>query len=156
MMNWIVNNKNIVLTSGRETFKANIKAVVGVGDCVNGTTGANDFANAQTAWSILSPELISVGTSEQLSTLYRLSLAEYFQTVIVLDDQLVQSDGSRMDWFRMLLTEKARSFQIVVVTCRPGDYLKASEFAPDGKTVHADSDGGFIRAIDLERAVRRK
>jgi DNA repair exonuclease SbcCD ATPase subunit len=106
--------------------------------------------------ALRSPELISVGTREQLSTLYRLSLAEYLQTVIVLDDQLVQSDGSRMDWFRMLLNEKARSFQIIVVTCRPADYLKASEWVPDGKMVHADSEGGFIRAIDLERAVRRK
>ena len=91
-----------------------------------------------------------------MSTLYRLSLAEYLQTVIVLDDQLVQSDDSRMDWFRMLLTEKARSFQIIVVTCRPGDYLKASELVPNGKVVNADSDGGFIRAIDLGRAVRRR
>src|SRR5208282_1212367 len=32
--------------------------------------------------------LISVGTREQLSTLYRLSLAEYLGTTIVLDDQL--------------------------------------------------------------------
>lgn len=47
---------------------------------------------------------ISVGTREQLSTLYRLSLAEYLGTTIVLDDQLVQSDDSRMDWFRALLT----------------------------------------------------
>lgn len=106
--------------------------------------------------AVRSPELISVGTREQLSTLYRLSLAEYLQTVIVLDDQLVQSDDSRMDWFRMLLTEKARSFQIIVVTCRPGDYLKASELVPDGKILHADSDGGFIRAIDLGRALHRK
>jgi hypothetical protein len=53
MMNWIVNNKNMVLTSSNKTFSANIKAVVGVGDCVNGTTGNNDFSNAQTAWSIL-------------------------------------------------------------------------------------------------------
>ena len=74
-----------------------------------------------------------MGTREQLSTLYRLSLAEYLQTVIVLDDQLVQSDDTRMDWFRALLTEKARSFQIVVVTCRPGDYLEAGELVPDGK-----------------------
>ena len=50
--------------------------------------------------ALRSPDLISVGTREQLSTLYRLSLAEYLQTVIVLDDQLVQSDDRRMDWFR--------------------------------------------------------
>src|SRR5580692_5834015 len=41
MMNWIVNNKNMVFTSGNKPFDANIKAVVGVGDCVNGTTGPN-------------------------------------------------------------------------------------------------------------------
>ena len=99
---------------------------------------------------------ISVGTREQLSTLYRLSLAEYLRTVIVLDDQLVQSDDNRMDWFRALLTEKAHSFQIVVFTCRPGDYLLASALVPEGSAVHADTDGGFIRAVDLGRALRRR
>jgi hypothetical protein len=99
---------------------------------------------------------ISVGTREQLSTLYRLSLAEYLQTAIVLDDQLVQSDGSRLEWFRTLLAEKAHSFQIVVFTCRPSDYLHANELVPQGSAVHADTDGGFIRAIDLVRVLRRR
>jgi len=99
---------------------------------------------------------ISVGTREQLSTLYRLSLAEYLCSVIVLDDQLVQSDDDRMDWFRALLTDKAHSFQIVVFTCRPGDYLSASALVPKGNAVHADADGGFIRAVDLGRALRRR
>jgi energy-coupling factor transporter ATP-binding protein EcfA2 len=107
------------------------------------------------AGAVRSTSLISVGTREQLSTLYRLSLAEYLRTVIVLDDQLVQSDDSRMGWFRNLLAEKARSFQIVVVTCRPGDYLQLSELVPDGKALHADTDG-FIRAVDLGRAVQRR
>jgi len=98
---------------------------------------------------------ISVGTREQLSTLYRLSLAEYLSTAIILDDQLVQSDDSRMDWFRTLLAEKARSFQIVVFTCRPSDYLAASA-VPQGSAVHSDTDGGLVRAIDLGRAVRRR
>ncbi len=98
--------------------------------------------------------LISVGTREQLSTLYRLSLAEYLGTTIVLDDQLVQSDVNRMEWFRALLTEKARSFQIVVFTCRPGDYLAATSMVTDGSGFHADTDSGFVRAIDLERALR--
>jgi AAA domain-containing protein len=98
--------------------------------------------------------LISVGTREQLSTLYRLSLAEYLGTTIVLDDQLVQSDENRMEWFRVLLTEKARSFQIVVFTCRPSDYLAATSMVPDGSAFHTDTDSGFIRAIDLERALR--
>jgi len=99
---------------------------------------------------------ISVGTREQFSTLYRLSLAEYLDTAIVLDDQLVQSDDNRMDWFRALLTEKARNFQIVVFTCRPFDYLPASALVPQGSAVHADTDGGFIRAVDLGRALKRR
>jgi uncharacterized protein YhaN len=99
---------------------------------------------------------LSVGTREQLSTLYRLSLAEYLGTALVLDDQLVQSDDTRMDWFRALLAEKARAFQIIVFTCRPGDYLEASAIVPKGNAVHRDSGGGFVRAIDLARAVQRR
>ena len=99
---------------------------------------------------------LSVGTREQLSTLYRLALAEYLRTVIVLDDQLVQSDDTRMGWFRALLTEKAQTFQIVIFTCRPGDYLAASALVPEGSAVHADTNSGLIRAIDLGRALGRR
>jgi hypothetical protein len=53
LMKWIVHNKNMVFTDGKSSFDANIKAVVGVGDCVNSTTGLNEYANAQNAWSIL-------------------------------------------------------------------------------------------------------
>jgi len=91
-----------------------------------------------------------------LSTLYRLSLADYLQTAIVLDDQLVQSDDNRMDWFRALLVEKARGFQIVVLTSRPSDYLLTSAVVPPGSAIHADTDGGFVRAVDLGRALRRR
>jgi DNA repair exonuclease SbcCD ATPase subunit len=108
------------------------------------------------AGAIRPTERISVGTREQLSTLYRLALAEYLYTTVVLDDQLVQSDGTRMDWFPALLVEKARNFQIVVFTCRPGDYLAASAMVPKGKSFQRDTDGGFVRAVDLGRAVRRK
>jgi energy-coupling factor transporter ATP-binding protein EcfA2 len=108
------------------------------------------------AGSVRPAARLSVGTREQLSTLYRLSLAEYLHTAIVLDDQLVQSDDSRMDWFRALLTEKAHSFQIVVFTCRPRDYVGASGLVPKGNAVHADTESGFIRAVDLGRAVRRQ
>ena len=96
---------------------------------------------------------LSVGTREQLSTLYRLSLAEYLQATLVLDDQLVQSDDSRMDWFRALLNEKAHIFQIIVFTCRPSDYLAATSMVPDGPRIHEDTGNGFIRAIDLGRAL---
>lgn len=105
--------------------------------------------------AVRSAAQLSVGTREQLSTLYRLSLAEYLQTVIVLDDQLVQSDDTRMDWFRTLLTDKAHGFQIVVVT-RPADYLPASALVLQGSAIHAHMDSGFIRAVDLGRALRRR
>jgi hypothetical protein len=98
----------------------------------------------------------SVGTREQLSTLYRLSLAEYLGSTIVLDDQLVQSDDNRMDWFRALLAEKSHNFQILVFTCRPSDYLAKSAMVSKGSAKHADSDGGFVRAVDLGRALRRR
>jgi GH24 family phage-related lysozyme (muramidase) len=106
--------------------------------------------------TLRSTEQISVGTREQLSTLYRLALAEYLRTVIVLDDQLVQSDSTRMDWFRKLLTEKAQIFQIVVFTCRPGDYLPANALVPKGKAVHSDTKDGLTRAVDLGRALHRR
>jgi AAA domain len=98
---------------------------------------------------------LSVGTREQLSTLYRLALAEYLGTALVLDDQLVQSDVKRMDWFRALLAEKARAFQIIVFTCRPNDYLTSSAIVPNGKAFE-NTDSGYIRAIDLVRGVQRR
>ena len=74
----------------------------------------------------------------------------------MLDDQLVQSDEGRMDWFRTLLKDKAQLFQIIVFTCRPGDYLLKAALVPDGSAEHADMDGGLIRAIDLRRALHRR
>jgi hypothetical protein len=67
-----------------------------------------------------------------------------------VDDQLVQSDESRMDWFRALLNEKAHIFQIVVFTA---DYLPATSLVSAGSSVHIDTDDGFVRAINLERAL---
>jgi hypothetical protein len=82
-----------------------------------------------------------------LSTLYRLSLAEYLQTTLVLDHQLVQSDDSRMDWFRVLLNEKAHIFQIIVFTCRSGDYLAATSMVPNGPRMH-EEHGQWVHPSD--------
>lgn len=95
---------------------------------------------------------MSVGSIQRAS----MNLAAWIALAIVLDDQVVQSDNSRMDWFRALLTEKAHSFQIVVFTCRPSDYLPRSALVPQGSAVHADTDAGLIRAVDLGRALRRR
>ena len=52
MMQWIIDNKNISLKSGKSPFAANIKAVVGVGDCVDAIVD-NQFRNAETGWRVL-------------------------------------------------------------------------------------------------------
>jgi hypothetical protein len=61
MMQWIVDNKNVMFTSSPPSFYANIKAVVGVGDCVNNTTGTQ-YKNAQSAWTILDANRIAFTT----------------------------------------------------------------------------------------------
>lgn len=92
---------------------------------------------------------LSVGTREQLGTLYRVALAELLGSALVLDDQLVQSDAGRMAWFRSLLRAKARSLQIVVLTCRPDDYDLGAD--PDGDGV----DASPIHRVDLTGCVQR-
>ena len=61
MMQWIVNNKDILLTSSKPPFAANIKAVIGVGDCVNATTD-HEFSNAEAGWRILDANSIAFTT----------------------------------------------------------------------------------------------
>jgi len=96
---------------------------------------------------------LSVGTRGQLATLIRLTIAEQLKSSIVLDDHLVNTDPKRLAWFREVLTKTALSTQVIVLTCRPGDYLSTSEIA-DGAPVH-DVAGGTIRAINASRLVRR-
>jgi integrase len=54
-----------------------------------------------------------------------------------------------MEWFRALLTEKARSFQIVVFTCRPGDYLAP----PNGAGRNPIRETSLPRARESEETV---
>ena len=65
---------------------------------------------------------LSVGTREQLATVLRLTIADALGSTVVLDDQLVQSDASRMDWLRAFMVECADRFQILVFTCHPDEY----------------------------------
>ena len=96
-------------------------------------------AGAPRAWAQL-----SVGTREQLATLCRLALARQVGSLVVLDDQLVQSDRQRMAWFSTLLREVGQTIQVVVFTCRERDY------------VDADAAGGdALRAVDLTAHVTR-
>jgi DNA repair exonuclease SbcCD ATPase subunit len=76
-------------------------------------------------------ERLSIGTREQLSTLFRLCLAERLRSALLLDDQLVQSDPDRLRWFRSALRQTASvGVQIIVLTCRPDDYLEPAESPP--------------------------
>lgn len=88
--------------------------------------------------------VLSVGTREQLATLLRLVIAGHLKTALVLDDQLVHSDSERLTWFRERLCASAREHdhQVIVFTCRPGDYL------PGG----AD---GAVTVVDLAAVVSR-
>jgi hypothetical protein len=87
---------------------------------------------------------LSVGTREQLATLVRLAIAGHLKTTLVLDDQLVHSDKERLAWFRERLCASTgeHNHQVIVFTCRPGDYL------PDG----GDS---AVTVVDLAALVSR-
>ena len=87
---------------------------------------------------------LSVGTREQLATVLRLVIAEKIGSTLVLDDQLVQSDASRMHWLRTFMTECAEKFQILVLTCRAQEY----------ESVGIENDPRF-RSIALAGQIQR-
>jgi uncharacterized protein YhaN len=89
------------------------------------------------------PWQLSVGTRDQLATLLRLAIAESLGSAIVLDDQLVQSDAARLGWFRAALRQAAATVQVIVVTCRLGDYLEG------------DAGAAAPACVDLAQAIRR-
>jgi DNA repair exonuclease SbcCD ATPase subunit len=96
---------------------------------------------------------LSVGTREQLATLIRLAIAEHLKSTIILDDQLVQTDPKRLAWFRDVLRRTSVQTQVIVLTCRPGDYLQSDELP--NETAIRDLAGGTVRAIDFTRVAKR-
>ena len=84
---------------------------------------------------------LSVGTRDQLATVLRLTIAEKLGSTVVLDDQLVHSDASRMSWLYAFMRECAKEFQILALTCHPERYDPA--------------DGHTVRSIDLTEHVKR-
>ena len=94
-------------------------------------------------------EGLSVGTKDQLATLIRLAIAQELKTAIVLDDQLVHTDLSRLGWFADTLRTVAREAQVLVFTCRPNDYLSKEALASGP----AAKDLQGIRAIDLGQRI---
>ena len=90
---------------------------------------------------------LSVGTRDQLSTIFRLTLAEQLRSAVMLDDQLTQSDGDRMQWLRDLIRQLAANIQILVFTCRPADYLLPGEMKTSRKSP--------VRSIPLAQIIER-
>jgi hypothetical protein len=81
-----------------------------------------------------------------VATLIPLAIAAHLQTAVVLDDQLVHSDGQRLKWFRQRLGSSVREHchQVIVFTCRPDDYLPTGEAADDS-----------VEVVDLETQISR-
>lgn len=98
----------------------------------------------ETAGGAHAPDVLSVGTREQLATLIRLAIAEALEHVIVLDDHLVQTDEARLDWFVEALAHAATKVQVVIITCRKRDYEAAER-----------AEGARVSWIDLEARIRR-
>jgi uncharacterized protein YhaN len=97
---------------------------------------------------------LSVGTQEQLATLFRLTVAEHLHSTLVLDDHLTQTDPLRSAWFREVLRNHASKTQVVVLTCRPEDYLGREDLPQAGESIAARA-GGLVRALDLARLLER-
>jgi chromosome segregation ATPase len=94
-----------------------------------------------TSQGIQALDRFSEGVKEQVATLLRVSVAEHLDTALLLDDHLAQTDPGRAEWFSRLLRESAAGVQVVVLTCRPGDYLAGPE------------DG--VHVVDLAAVVKR-
>lgn len=95
---------------------------------------------------------LSEGTKDQLATLFRVCIAEQIGSAVILDDHLNQSDPQRIRWFVELLRATGERIQVMLITCRPDDYLGAEERPLEGEVFR---DFGRLRAVDLGRAVRR-
>lgn len=111
---------------------------------------AMDVAAAKASDDVL--DALSVGTRDQVATLLRLTVAEQLKSAIVLDDHLVHTDPERLEWFRDTLRSVALGTQVIVITCRPHDYLGAFDLS-QGAT--RDLAGGMMRVIDATKVIRR-
>jgi hypothetical protein len=95
---------------------------------------------------------LSVGTRNQLATIVRLTIADQLKAAIILDDHLVNTDPTRLEWFRDALRKTALNTQVIVLTCRPEDYLTGEELPTEAMR---DLGGRSIRAINFEKVVKR-
>ncbi|SNB63218.1 DNA repair exonuclease SbcCD ATPase subunit [Arboricoccus pini] len=72
---------------------------------------------------------LSVGTREQIAILVRLALAQLLHDqdgeapCLILDDALAYADEGRFEIMKALLQKAAHMQQIIILTCRPRDYV---------------------------------
>ncbi len=95
---------------------------------------------------------LSEGLKEQLATIFRISVAQHLESMIVLDDHLTHTDPGRLGWFREVLRNSGEKIQILVFTCRPLDYLMEEELAREEVVWEGL---GRLRGVALEKAVDR-
>ena len=72
--------------------------------------------------------------------------------MVLLDDQLTQSDPRRLVWFREQLRASVRDHdhQVIVITSRPSDYLHPDEM-PGPERDRLETEDGRLTVVDLER-----
>jgi hypothetical protein len=80
-------------------------------------------------------------------------IVDQLKAAIVFDDHLVHTDPARLVWFREALRKTALNAQVIVLTCRPEDYLAEGDLP--GATAMRDIGGGSVRAINFEAVVKR-
>jgi len=129
-----VTSRFAALTKGRYPAVQFDPALRAANIQVQGALDAHDVLGA-----------LSVGTRDHLATLVRLAIALQLKSAIVLDDHLVHTDLGRLAWFRDALHEAAKETQVLVLTCRPFDYV------PEGEKAPADT-----RLIDLTKVINRR
>jgi chromosome segregation ATPase len=101
-------------------------------------------------------KLLSVGTRDQLATLVRLALAAHLKSIVLFDDQLAQSDHERLAWFgsRLRACVREHKHQIIVITCRPLDYLRQEDIPGPTACGRLETQDGVL-VVDLEQAALR-
>lgn len=96
---------------------------------------------------VVSPEVFSGGTQEQLGLAMRLTLGLFLaqgeRQLVVLDDPLINTDPERCRRVLEVLKQATSRLQFIILTCDPDRYqdLPGKRFAIGPSTLHQASDG---------------
>jgi DNA repair exonuclease SbcCD ATPase subunit len=114
-----------------------------------------DLDSVHTGGGLQDWRRLSVGARDQVATLFRFALAEQLGSFLILDDQLAQSDERRLQWFRQLLRDGAcdKNLQVIILTCRPRDYLLDDELPADGTPYGRSLSVRAVALMELMKGV---